>query len=124
MSDSYGAYCDRIAERRETYSLEKFNVVKRTLKFKKAKQKAERLLKEAQVGVCQCCENCGHYEWVSEVGGGADNKACTKLGLSNVGEMNTCRFWTKVLERTPRMKMKVDNDIVAATLIAHQNRDR
>ena len=37
--------------------------------------------------------------------------------------MNTCRFWTKVLERTPRMKMKVDNDIVAATLIAKKNGD-
>lgn len=123
MSDSYSTYCERLAERRDTYSAERFKAKKNTLKFKKAKERAEGMLKEAKVGVCQCCGNCRNYEWISEMGGGADYKACTKLGLSRVEEMNSCRLWTKTAERMPRLKMKVDDEVVAATLIAKENGD-
>lgn len=122
MSDSYSDYCERLEEKRGIYSKENFEVTKRTLKFKKAKARADDLLKEANFSNVKSCHNCRFYDWIPNCGGGSDDLRCSKMGLpidEDEAEECVCGHWTACGRRKgSRPKFKIDDDVLAGVMIA------
>lgn len=126
MSDSYSDYCERLEEKRGIYSKENFEVMKKTLKFKKAKEKAEKLLKEANFSNVKSCYNCGFYDWIPKCGGGSDDLRCSKMGLpidEDEAEECVCSHWAACGRKGSRPKFKVDDDVLAGGMIAKRAGD-
>lgn len=122
MSDSYSDYFERLLRKRGIYSKENFEMTKKTLKFKKAKEKARELLKEANFSNAKSCYNCRFYDWIPNCGGGSDDLGCSKMGLSidedTEAEECVCDHWASCGRKGSRPKFKIDDDVLAGTMIA------